>query len=246
MDVTVSNLSYRYDSRLVLADVSATFRTRQLSLLTGNSGSGKTTLLRCINGLIPHRYTQGELSGAVLLNGQPTAGQSLLDLSRQVGTVLQEPVRQMVATHVRGEIAFALENLALSPDEINRRVEECAARFKITDLLERPVDALSGGEQQKVAIAGVLVMESQVLLLDEPLASLDPSSAADVMQFFRDLGVTIVISEHRHDYVLAGGNTDTFCLEDGKVTKVDYLPPHKWLTKRPVVSANGAGHRGRN
>jgi energy-coupling factor transporter ATP-binding protein EcfA2 len=239
MDVTVSNLSYRYDSRPVLADVSATFRTRQLSLLAGNSGSGKTTLLRCINGLIPHRYTQGELSGAVLLNGQPTAGQSLLDLSRQVGTVLQDPVRQMVATHVRGEIAFALENLALSPDEINRRVEECAARLKITDLLERPVDALSGGEQQKVAIAGVLVMESQVLLLDEPLASLDPASAADVMQFFRDLGVTIVISEHRHDYVLAGGNTDTFCLEDGKVTKVDYLPPHKWPTKRRGVSPSG-------
>lgn len=237
MNVTISNLSYRYESRPVLADVSATFRTGQVSLLAGNSGSGKTTLLRCINGLIPHRYTQGELSGEVRLNGRPTAGQSLLDLSRQVGTVLQDPARQMVATHVQQEIAFALENLALSPDEIHGRVKEWADRLNITALLDRPVAELSGGEQQKVAIAGVLVMESQALLLDEPLASLDPSSAAEVMQFFRDLGVTIVISEHRHDYVLAGGPTDTFCLEGGRVTG-NQLPPREWPSRRPAVRAS--------
>jgi len=161
--LVVENLSFRYRQRpeLALRDVSLTLERGELLLVAGSSGCGKTTLIRCINGLIPRSY-KGELNGRILLQGNETAGMSLARISQIVGTVLQDPERQILGTRVFTEAAFGLENLGLPREEIRRRVEETLDYLGISHLRERETFNLSGGEKQKVALAGVLAMRPSV------------------------------------------------------------------------------------
>lgn len=200
--IETERLRYTYPQQVTasLHDVSLAFKAGELALVAGHSGSGKTTLTRCINGLIPRRYTGGELRGRVLLDGRDTAPLSLAELAQRVGTVLQDPETQIVAAEVFYDIAFGLENLGLPRDEIRDRVQGAADQIGIAHLLGRSTASLSGGEKQKVSLAGVLAMHSDVLLFDEPLAALDPASAREVMQMLRDLADArraVVIVEHR-------------------------------------------------
>ena len=177
----------------------------ELLLLAGASGSGKTTLIRCINGLIPRSY-KGELTGR---DPDPRAGMQDLPLARisqMVGTVLQDPERQILGTRVRNEVAFGLENLGLDAAEIIERVDQALDYLGIRPLRDRETFNLSGGEKQKVALAGVLAMRPSLLLLDEPLASLDPASAQETLAMVRrlcDEGMTVLMVEHRVEDVLA-------------------------------------------
>ena len=200
--IEIDGLSYIYpqQTQASLHAVSLTFKAGELALVAGHSGSGKTTLTRCINGLIPRRYTGGQMGGRVLLEGADTATLGLAQLAQQVGTVLQDPETQIVAAEVFYDIAFGLENLGLPRAEISARVKQAARQIDIAHLLGRSTASLSGGEKQKVALAGVLAMQPNVLLFDEPLAALDPASAREVMQLLRDLadaGKTVIIVEHR-------------------------------------------------
>lgn len=172
--------------------------------MAGSSGCGKTTLARCINGLIPHSY-KGERAGSVRLYGREVTDLPLAEVSQTVGTLLQDPERQIVASSVVNEIAFGPENLGLPREEIVLRIEEAIQRLGIAHLRERETFSLSGGEKQKVALAGVLAMRPSILILDEPLASLDPVSAREAMAVFRrlaDEGVAILMIEHRVEDVL--------------------------------------------
>ncbi len=200
--IQVSQVSYTYANRTTPAirDVTLSFAHGQVILIAGESGSGKTTLFRCINGLIPQSYKNGILSGSVHVEGESTASMRLAQLARRIGTVLQDPEKQMVSAQVRTDIAFGLENMGIARAEIIARLTDIARRLNIEALLDRATHSLSGGERQKVAIAGVLVMRPQVLLFDEPLASLDPRSAREALKLFRTLaddGVTVVMIEHR-------------------------------------------------
>lgn len=204
--LVVDGITFRYRARPepALRDVSLTLHRGELLLLAGTSGCGKTTLIRCINGLIPRSY-KGELSGRVLLNGGETSEMPLSRLSQCVGTVLQDPERQILGAHVFTEVAFGLENLSLPRDAIRRRVDETLDYLGISHLRDRETFYLSGGEKQKVSLAGVLAMRPDVLLLDEPLASLDPASAQEALRLFRrlaDEGMSILIVEHRVEDVL--------------------------------------------
>ncbi|MBA4380830.1 MAG: energy-coupling factor ABC transporter ATP-binding protein, partial [Anaerolinea sp.] len=174
----VENLSFRYRDRQETAihDISFAANAGEILLIAGASGCGKTTLIRAINGLIPRSY-KGEMNGRVLVHGEDTAGWKLSQISQKIGTVLQDPERQILGTKVLNEAAFGLENLGLPRAEIYQRVDESLAHLKITHLRDRDTFLLSGGEKQKVALAGVLAMRPSILLLDEPLASLDPASA---------------------------------------------------------------------
>jgi energy-coupling factor transport system ATP-binding protein len=199
--LVVNNLSFRYRTRPELAIENISFELKQgeLILIAGSSGCGKTTLARCINGLIPRSYG-GERSGSVFLQGKEVAEMKIPEMAQIVGTLLQDPERQIVASNVYNEIAFGPENLGLSRDEIVERVELAMKRLKIEYLRERETFNLSGGEKQKVALAGLLSMNPSILLLDEPLASLDPASAHEALQVFRSLadeGKTIILVEHR-------------------------------------------------
>jgi energy-coupling factor transport system ATP-binding protein len=156
----------------------------------------------------------------VLVFGEETAGWKLSQISQKVGTVLQDPERQILGTKVLNEVAFGLENLGIPREEIFERVDEALALLKITDLRERETFLLSGGEKQKVALAGVLAMRPRILLLDEPLASLDPASAQDSLDMVRglaDQGMTVLLVEHRVEDVLRIRPDRVMFLSDGNI-----------------------------
>ena len=204
--LVVEGITFQYRARPepALRDVSLELGEGELVLVAGTSGCGKTTLIRCINGLIPRSY-KGELNGRVLVHGKDASEMPLSRLSQQVGTVLQDPERQILGAHVFTEVAFGLENLALPRAEIRQRVDETLDYLGTSRLRDRETFYLSGGEKQKVSLAGVLAMQPDILLLDEPLASLDPASAKEAMRLFRrlaDEGISILLVEHRVEDVL--------------------------------------------
>jgi len=204
--LVIENLSFRYRDREELAIQNISFRANpgEVLLIAGASGCGKTTLIRCVNGLIPRTY-KGELNGRVLLYGENIKDWKLSRISQNIGTVLQDPERQILGTKVLNEVAFGLENLGMPREGIFGRVDEALDFLKISHLRDRETFNLSGGEKQKVALAGVLAMRPSILLLDEPLASLDPASAQDTLDTVRQLandGMSVLIVEHRVEDVL--------------------------------------------
>ncbi len=217
----IENLSFRYRSRdeLALKDITLTISPGEVVLLAGASGCGKTTLMRCINGLIPRTY-HGELKGDIRIFGQPVKEMSMPELSQAVGTLLQDPERQIVGSHVLNEVAFGLENLAVPREAILERAGRTLRFLGIEDLEDRETFSTSGGEKQKVALSGVLVMEPKILLLDEPLASLDPASAQEALQLFRKLaddGIAVLIVEHRVEDVLSIIPDKVLYMEQGEI-----------------------------
>lgn len=219
--IVVENLSFRYQSRedLALKNVSFTAQAGELLLIAGTSGCGKTTLARCINGLIPRSY-KGELQGNIFVHGENTSEWHLARISQRIGTVLQDPERQILGSRVLNEVAFGLENLALPRDEVRQRAEDALRRLGILDLYHRETFSLSGGEKQKVALAGVLAMRPGILLLDEPLASLDPASAQEALALVRrlaDEGMTILMVEHRVEDVLAIQPDRVMFMQQGEI-----------------------------
>ncbi|MFX1364724.1 MAG: energy-coupling factor ABC transporter ATP-binding protein [Promethearchaeota archaeon] len=188
-------------------------------LLSGETGSGKTSLIRCMNGLIPQFYT-GFYKGKVIINGNDTTKTPIADLSTNVGIVFQNPENQLITLNVEHEIAFGLENLGFSPKEISSRIEESTSLTEIEHLLDKAPFELSGGEQQRVAIASILVLEPKILVLDEPTALLDPYMAKKIINLLQEIKeekkITILISEHRLDLILPF--TDQLILmKNGKV-----------------------------
>lgn len=202
----VENLSFRYRDRQETAIRNISFEAKpgEVQLIAGASGCGKTTLIRCINGLIPRSY-KGDVNGRVLVFGNDVRDWKLSQISQKIGTVLQDPERQILGTKVLNEVAFGLENLNVPREEILERADQALKFLNIFHLRERETFTLSGGEKQKVALAGVLAMRPSILLLDEPLASLDPASAQDALdtaRFLADQGMTILMVEHRVEDVL--------------------------------------------
>src|SRR5512134_2034335 len=217
----IESLSFRYRDRqeTAIRDISFDASPGEVLLIAGASGCGKTTLIRCINGLVPRSY-KGEMTGTVQVFGEDTATWKLSQISQKIGTVLQDPERQILGTKVLNEVAFGLENLNVPREEVLQRVDEALEFLKISHLRERETFTLSGGEKQKVALAGVLAMRPSILLLDEPLASLDPASAQDALdtaRFLADQGMTILMVEHRVEDVLRIKPERVMFMSDGAV-----------------------------
>ena len=232
--LSIDSLAFRYRSRTEpsIREISFEVKPGELLLIAGASGCGKTTLVRCINGLVPRSY-KGELSGKILMQGIDTTTLTLARISQMVGTVLQDPERQILGTRVLSEVAFGLENLGLSREEIYHSVDEALNYLGISQLRERETFNLSGGEKQKVALAGVLAMHPGLLLLDEPLASLDPASAQETLALVRrmaDEGMAVLMVEHRVEDVLKINPDRVMFMMDGRVR---YLGPAAGL--RQVV-----------
>src|SRR6266700_6277559 len=173
-------------------------------LIAGPSGCGKSTLLKCLNGLIPHSY-HGVLKGKIQLEGQATAGLSLLDLAQHVGTMLQDPDKQIVGSTVEQEGAFGMENLNTPRPEMRRRIHEVLQQLRLEQYLGQATFALSGGQRQQVAAAGILVMQPSIFLFDEPFANLDARAVDELETLITGLrteGHTIIIVEHRVEEAL--------------------------------------------
>ncbi|MFX0104515.1 MAG: energy-coupling factor ABC transporter ATP-binding protein [Candidatus Hodarchaeota archaeon] len=207
--IKFNNFYYRYkgNEEYALKNINLKIEGNHTNfiLLCGETGSGKTSLIRCMNGLIPQFYS-GFYKGKVFVNGKDTVETSIADLSINVGIVFQNPENQLIAMNVEHEIAFGLENLGVSPKEIETRIKESASLTEIEHILDKAPFELSGGEQQRVAIASILVLEPKILILDEPTALLDPYMAKKIINLLKEIQIersmTILISEHRLDLIL--------------------------------------------
>ena len=220
--LVIRDLGFRYNSRRTPAieDINLQLEPGQVVLLAGSSGCGKTTLMRCVNGLIPHTY-RGYMQGEIELYGKSVKGMGLSDISRHVGTLLQDPERQILGTYVINEVCFGLESLGMPREEMIPRAEKALERLHILHLRDKETHNTSGGEKQKVALAGVLAMEPSILLLDEPLASLDPASAREALLAFRELaneGLSILLVEHRVEDVLQINPEKVIYMDNGRIT----------------------------
>lgn len=215
----IEGLSFRYQRRAepALRDISLEISPGEILLVAGPSGCGKSTLIRVLNGLIPHAY-RGDLSGTVRIGGDDTTLTPLRSLAMTVGTVLQDPARQLVASTVPAELTFGPENLGVDRTEIGRRLVEVAGASGLDPLMGRTTDELSGGESQQVAIGGALMLAPRLLVLDEPLANLDPASASRLLNLLRrlaDSGTAVVVVEHRIEDILEARPDRALYMEDG-------------------------------
>ena len=205
--IRIEGLTFYYSgaARPSLRDINLEVNGGEFVLVTGPSGGGKSSLCRCLNGLIPHFYG-GEIAGRVSVCGMDTLKHSTREMATRVGMVFQDPENQLVSMDVEREIAFGLENLAFPGELIARRIEESLDTLGISALRYRQIHELSGGEKQKVAIASVLALHPEILVLDEPTSELDPKGAEEVLSIVTrlndELGLTVILIEHRLDRVL--------------------------------------------
>jgi len=205
--IELAHVTYTYPDQAgpALADFSVAIHPGEFVLVVGPSGSGKSTFLRCLNGLVPHFYG-GRWAGRARILGRDPVALAPRGMADLVGFVFQDPEAQFVVDTVEDELAFALENFALAPATMRKRVEEVLDQMTIAHLRDRRVGTLSGGEKQRVAIAAVLALQPEVLVLDEPTSQLDPQAAEEVLIALRhlneDLGLTIILSEHRLERVV--------------------------------------------
>jgi len=205
--IKFSNFSFRYSAQKhpTLKNINLTIYEGEKVLLIGPSGSGKSTLGYCINGLIPHSYT-GTIDGELTVQGMYPSQTNIHQLSKSIGTVLQDTDGQFVGLSVAEDIAFALENDCMLTEELKRRAKEAATIVGLEKVLMNSPQEISGGQKQRTSLAGILVDDVDILLFDEPLANLDPATGKKAMELIDEVhensGKTVIIIEHRIEDVL--------------------------------------------
>jgi energy-coupling factor transport system ATP-binding protein len=239
--VTINELTYAYPQNTRgIGPFTFSVRPGEMLHVTGSSGCGKSTLARCISGIIPHIY-RGEMRGHVLIDGCRTSDTPLWKLAELAGFVFQNPGMQMLGSSVEEEIIIGLENLGLAHDEIRERLEGSLERFGLTGFRRRQPQTLSGGEQQKLALAAITARRPPILVLDEPLSMLDVTAASELTDYLSELacsGSTIVIFEHRADYLTGKAGLRVMPLD--RVNTSGSIPPSV-LRLSGVYAAGGIG-----
>jgi len=203
--IEINDFSFKYygAETLALKKINLTIEAGEYVVITGPSGCGKTTLCRTINALVP-QFHRGYIAGNVIIDGKNTREHTVAELSSIAGLVFQQPENQLVTLNVEKEIAFGPENLGVEPVEIRRRVEELIELFDLEHLRDKHPHEMSGGEQQRVAMAATLALKPKILVADEPTSNLDPKSAEIILDLISSLntrGMTVILIEHRLDLV---------------------------------------------
>lgn len=233
------SFQYRAQAKPTLNNINLTIYEGEKVLIVGPSGSGKSTISNCINGLIPFSYN-GSISGSLKIKGKETKEMSIFELSNSVGTVLQDPDSQFIGLTVAEDIAFKLENDCVAKDEMKEKVKIVSEIVDIDNHLDLAPYSLSGGQKQRVTLAGVMVGDVDILLFDEPLASLDPATGKSAIELIDDIqrktNKTIVIIEHRLEDVLHCNVDRIIVVNNGEIA-ADMTP--KELLSSNILPAVG-------
>jgi energy-coupling factor transporter ATP-binding protein EcfA2 len=242
--IRLNRYSFAYEGAkdLVLKEIDLSIGKGEIVIIAGASGSGKSTLLRSLNGLIPHVY-RGKYVGEVWVDGLLVKETPTHVLATRVGFVFQNPENQIFMFTVERDVAFGLENLGYPTEEIRKRVDWALDLLGLSELRKRAPHELSDGQKQRVAIAGALVLEPKILILDEPTSLLDPETAYGVVNLVRELnrklGLTVILVEHRLELVtpiadrlvvmnegmIVGNGKPVEVLENLDLYKVGLSPP---------------------
>lgn len=205
--IEVKNVSYKYPTSKneVLTNVSFSVEKGEFCSIIGSNGSGKTTICNVLRGFIPS-FFKGELKGEIIIDGKNINDYSEGELASKVGFVFQNPFIQIsgVKDTVYEEIAYGLENLGIEVEEIHKRVENMMRFLQIEYLKDKNPMALSGGQKQRIALASILVMEPDVLIIDEPTSQLDPQGTEEVFEtikLMKEMGKTIILVEHKIELI---------------------------------------------
>ncbi len=234
--VSISNLSFQYARNTIptLQNINLEINKGDFILLCGPTGCGKTTLCRCLTGLIPH-FHSGYFEGDVLIDGLNTKNVPVYRLAKKVGMVFQNPENQLIAMNVERELGFAMENLGYPPETIWEKIEEIIEQFQLQTLRKKAPFELSGGEQQKVAIASILTLDPDIIILDEPTSNLDPLAAEKILGLLKKLNLernkTIILIEHRLELVAPLINR-LLLMDKGKL--ILDAPPEKALRDKKL------------
>lgn len=214
----IDKITYTYsDGTKALNGVSLTVRQGEKLAFIGGNGSGKSTLFLCLNGILRPQ------SGTINYKGKPVIykRKELLELRSKVGIVFQDPDNQLFAASVYQEISFGACNLALSQEEVKRRVDSVIEELGITPFSQKPTHALSGGQKKQVALADILVMEPEVLIMDEPVSALDPLHTKLLNKKLEELpnkGITVIVATHDMNFALEWADRIVM-LKDGNIIR---------------------------
>jgi len=202
LEIRDFSFSYPLREKAALSGITLDVEAGDFVLVCGKSGSGKTTLLRCMK---PELAPEGSRTGTIKMFGRDVL--SPAESAEKIGFVMQDPDNQIVMDSVWLELAFGMENLAVPPEEIGRRIGEIAGFFGITSWFGKSVFSLSGGQKQILNLASVIAMQADLIILDEPTSQLDPIATKEFMQMLKrvntELGKTVILSEHRFEETLS-------------------------------------------
>lgn len=239
--VQIENLTYFYPNRETpsLSGINLKIKQGRFIVIMGMNGSGKTTLALSLNGIIP-QLLEGRMLGKVYIEGKDTGKFRTQSLASSVGLVFQDPESQIIGSTVAEDTAFGPRNLGLPPEEIEHRVQTELAKVQLTGYERRKTDELSGGEKQRLALAGVLAMSPKVLVLDEPASELDPEGRAALYSALDELrrqgSHTIIVIEHSIEDVWNRAD-EVVVLKDGKIAWQE--EPGKLFRNLPLLDQLG-------
>ena len=239
--ISIADMSFTYaqSTRPALSHIDLEIGRGEYVAIMGLNGAGKTTLGLCLNGIVPHML-MGELTGRVRVDGHDPMTLAVREMARTVGMVFDNPEFQMSQVTAAEEVALGLESLGVPPEEMSDRIAAALRLVGLDGVEERSPLALSAGQQQRLAIAAVLVMRPSILFMDEPTSHLDPLGKAEVFDIARRLnredGMTVIVAEHEVE-VLAEYADRVVVLDEGRIALQG--PPTEVLGRVETVAALG-------
>lgn len=244
--IAVEGLSFAYRdaARAALSEVSFAQSAGEMIGVMGASGAGKSTLAKCLNRIIPE-LEGGEFRGIVRISGRPTAGARVYEIAPEVGMVFQDFESQLFSTSVAHEVAFALEQIGMSREEMLRRIGPALEAVGLAGFEERDPTSLSGGQKQRLAIAAVLALRPRIIVLDEPTTDLDPEGRAEVFALIRKLreqGLSLVVIEHEAEELRRCDRL--VLLSEGSI--IADGPPPSIMTRMEMLENSGVHPPGLN
>jgi energy-coupling factor transport system ATP-binding protein len=226
--IRIENFWFAYETNWILKDISLTLEKGETLLITGKSGSGKSTLALAIAGFLRGK---SQKRGKILFKGKNVDDYELFDLAQMIGVVQQDPENQICTLTVLDELGFALENMCLPREEIERRIRWALSIVGAEYLKDRDTFSLSGGEKQKIAIASILAMKPEVIIFDEPTSNLDPTVTKEIFTVIERIqkktGITVIVIEHKWEYLLSRA-TKRGVMDEGRLRFVNELQPPQY------------------